>query len=338
MKNQTLLKLIALSLISAIPAFFLGNFLASLNTRPESLIIVSTNLIELAKLLLILITSGAALCLLPSFNLTKQELAAAAVIPTISFAVPQLISNPSKIGLLLVIISGILFFAAIFKLGLEIRSGVRNTLKIRVGETYPAKIKSFFLAIALILSLNFAASFFIKMERAGGIQIPDKLVEEVITPFIPLLENQLGEQIEQQFGKQFEEKLGIQGEERILQFLGEELKETLKEGEGRQRFGLTPENLNLDKMKISPEGKLDLSEAVPELSTVLKKQIETFIAPYQRYLVALVATSLFLGIHFLGRIAVCFCPPLTALSLYILKLTKFTRVEKEMVEAERLKL
>ena len=336
MSNQTLPKLIALSLLSAVPVFFLGSFLAHLNSNPESFILISTNLIEIVKLLLILATCGTALCLPPSFNITKQKLAVAAVIPTIGFIIPQLTLN--RIGLLLAIISGGLIFAAIFKLGLEIQSGIKNTLKIRVGETHPPRIRSFFLTVALIFSLNFAANFFIKTEQTGGFQIPDKLLEEVITPFIPLLENQLGEQIERQFGKQFEERLGVAGEEEILRFLGEELRETLGEGEGRQQFGLTPENLNLDKIKISPKGKLDLSGAVTDLAAALNKQIKTFVTPYQKYIAVLAAVGLFLSIHFLGRVALLFCPPLIALSLYIFKLTKFARMEKETVEAERLRL
>ena len=335
MSNKPALKLATLSLTSAIPALFLGTFLAKLSVRPES-IILAIDPSKLIKFLLILIASGTTLSLTPSFNSTKQELALATLAPTAGFVFPLLVS--SRRLTFLAIISSLLFFAAAFKLGLEIQSSLNNTLKIRVGETYPPKIKSFFLAVALILSLNFAVSFFIKTKQMGGLKIPVEILEKATTPFVPLLEDQLGKQIERQFGERFEERLGIQGENEILKFLGSELEETLKEGEGRQRFGLTPENLSLDKVKISPEGKLDLSEAIPDLAETFKNQIETFIAPYQKQLVILLAVSLFLAIHFLGRIAVLPCPLLIALSLYILKVTKFTKIEKEMVEAEKLKL
>jgi len=334
-KNQARVKILALSLISAIPTYFLGKFLANLIAVPESIFEVFTNIPSTATLILVLAGSAAFLSLVPSFNPKNGEIILAALAPTLGFAVPQILfwgKNFFAAG-----ISIFLFLVATIKLGFNLRSGIQSRIKIKVGELYSPKIKGLFLALSLIFSLSFGLTYFLKIEREG-FKIPNLILDKAMEVVIPILEQQLGEQLERQLGERFSARLGVEGQEEILKFLKKELGETLKEGEGRQKFGLTPENLNLEKIGITPEGKLDLSEAFSEMKTELTSQIEKMVAPYQKFIAPLLAIFLFFTLHFLGRIATLFCPIIIALILKIFSLTGFSRIEKEMVEAERLKL
>lgn len=335
MKNQALVKILVLSLISAIPTFFLGKILANLSANPGAILAIFINIPTIIMLLLTLAASAAFLSLVPSFNPKNEEIILAAIAPTLSFAAPQILflgENFFVIG-----ITTFLFLVATVKLGSSLRSSIQSRIKIKVWELYPSKIKGLFLAISLIFSLSFGITYFLKIEREG-FKIPDIILDQALDLVVPIFENQLGQQIEQQFGERFTERVGIEGQEEILKFLRKELGETLREGEGRQQFGLSPENLNLEKIKITPEGKLDLSEALSGMKQELKTQIEKMVAPYEKFIAPLLAVLLFFSLHFLGRIAVIFCPMVIALVLKIFSQTGFTKVEKEMVEAERLRL
>ena len=289
----------------------------------------------IVTLLLALAISAVFLSLTPSFNPKNQEIIFVAIAPTLSFAAPQLLSYGKNLPIICA--TTILFFAAIVKLGFATRKAVQNRIRINAGELYPSKIKGFFLAVALIFSLSFGINYFLKIRREG-FKVPEVALDKAMDVIVPILENQLGQQIESQLGERFAERAGIEGQEEILKFLKSELGETLREGEGRQQFGLTPENLNLEKIEITREGKLDLSEAFSGMKPQLKSQIEKMIAPYQKFIAPLLAFSLFSTLYLLSRIAVLLCPPIIALMLKISTVTGFSRIEKETVEAERLKL
>lgn len=337
MSNKNWPKLAALALTAAVPFFFLGRLFLTFCARPE--LVLGTSLIksgQLGGIFLLLLAVGLFSSLLPALSPNTLPLALSALLSSSVFLLPLLLEktiNPVVSLALAIFLFLILIFSAT-----QITSDIKNYIKFSPTKVFPAKVRRLLFLLAIGISTGFGFQYSQKIQREG-FTLPESLVDQVLTPMVTLFETQLGNQIEQQFGDKFEAQIGTRDQEEILKFLREELAETLREGGGgRQQFGLTPENLNLDKVEIGPGGTLELSEAVSGLQPKLKSQIGTFIAPYIKFIPVLAALALFSFLQLLGFITAYLVAPLITIVIWLLKKTGFARLEKEQVEVERLKL
>ena len=336
MNTEKLPKILALSLLPAVPAYFLGRLVVTLASRSQYIFLFLTNPINIAKLFIILLMLG--VLAIPIFSTTseskKRGWGALGIVNT-AFAIPQIAPYPRT--LVLLIISSLLFFLTLLWLKNALTRKIKNIIKIRGGGTFRTEIKYFYLGIAFVTAASFASGHTLKLqEKQQTLKVPERLLDQLAKPLAPVIEQQLGEQLENLVGQQFEQKLGISGEKEILEFLKQESGETLTEGSVRTQLGLSPEQL--EKIEITEQGKIDLSGALPGATTLLQNKLENLLAKYQEYVVIFLATILFLTVHFLGRLALVFCPLLVTILLAIFRKLGIIRVTTEQVEAERFEL
>lgn len=334
MKNPALIKIVALSATSAVPIFFLGKTLAGFSPDLGTLFLFVTDLPLTISLLVIFVWSAALLSLLPSFNLERNAMILTVILPTITFVIPQFLGKLPNLPLIL-LGAGILT-VALLRLGFSIRATIVSRVKLHVWEIFPAKVGGLMTALALIFALVYGGNYYLQINHKG-FSVPDAVLDKAFDLAAPIIEKQLASQIEQQFDAAFRQA-GITDEAAKLQFLKSEAIETLGEGQGRQEIGLTPENLDLGKITITPEGKLDVSQILADMKPKLKAEIETALTPYQKFIPPVAGVLIFLTLHFLGRLAALLSPIFIYLLIKILTLSGFVQVKKEMVEAERYRL
>ena len=336
MNTEKLPKILALSLLPAIPAYFLGRIIITLASSPQYIFVFLTYPINIAKLLIVLLMLG--VTTVPIFSTTfesQKEKWVSLGIVTISFAIPQTALYPK--AWILLIVSSFLFFLALFWLRTALIKKIGNIIKIRGGGTFRTEIKYFYLAIAIVTTLSFATGHTLKLqEKQQTLEIPERLLDRLVTPLAPIIEKQLGQQIENLLGQQFEQNLDVSGQKEILEYLKQESTETIQEGTTRQELGITPEQLQ--KIEITEQGNVDLSGALPGATGLLQNKIENLLAKYQEYVVVFLATVLFLSMHFLSRLALIFCPVLITILLAIFKKLSIIQLTTEQVEAERFTL
>jgi len=332
-KDQKILKIIVLAALPAIPAYFLGKFIITIASSPQYIFLFLTDPLNIAKLFLILVLLGTLSVPILSTNFQSQEQQWIPLgIIVAGFALPQIALYPK--AWILLTVSSLLFFLSLgwFRNGLI--KTIENTIEIRGGRTFRTQIKYFYLIIAVVTALSFATGHALELrEKQVTLKIPEKLLERVVQPFVPVVEKQVGNQLENLVGQQFEQKLNVSGRKEILEFLKEESGETLNEGSIRQKLGISPERL--EKVEITKDGNIDLSGALPGATQLLQQRIENILARYQEYVVVFLSTVLFLSAHFLGRLALIFSPVLTTILLAIFKKADIIKVTKETVEAER---
>ncbi len=216
-------------------------------------------------------------------------------------------------------------------------SKIENTIKIRGGNTFRTPIKYFYLTIALVTALSFSAGHALELqEKKTTLEMPERLLEKTVQPITPIIEQQVGRQLESIVGQQFEQNLNVSGSREILEFLKEESGETLEEGTVRQSLGVRPEQL--EGIKITEQGNIDLSGALPGATALMQEKIEKVLARYQEYVIVTFAVVLFLSIHFLSRLALIFCPLFITILLAVTKKAGFIKIAIENVEAERFTL
>jgi len=298
METREPAKILALSLISAAPLFFFGRFLAGLITQPELIITTTTYLTETVGLFLILIFCGATLTLAPSATTKTDQLFLAGVLPTLALFLPQLLLAHGPI--LIPIFSALIFFLSDLKLNFDIRSSIRNTVKLKGMRLYPTPLKGLVFALALIASLTAGASYQLKIEREG-FRIPDPILDSILNRITPTLQNQL-------------------------------------ENPMKKQPVPTAGNLNWNA-KTPHEGReVDPTKAMSELRKNIAERLNAMIAPYEKFVAPTIAVLFFFTVHFLGRLTLLISPLITTLGVKILLAAGFLHKERETVEVERLRL
>jgi len=335
--NKTWPKLAALALTAAVPFFFLGRLFLTFCARPE--LVLGTELIksgQIGGVLLLLLAIGLFSSILPALSPNTTSLALSALLSSSTFLLPLLLEKTVRPAVSLALVATV-FLALLFSTT-QIAGEIKNYIKVSPTKIFPPNVRRLLFLLALGLSVGFGFQYSQKIQREG-FTLPESLVNQALTPVIKILETQLGNQIEQQFGEKFEAQIGTRDQEEILKFLRGELTETLGEGGGgRQQFGLTPENLNLEEIEIGPGGKLDLSKATSGMKENLMKQIGTFIDPYIKFVPIIAALALFAFLQFLGLIATYLVAPLITAVVWLLKKVGFAYLEEEQVTVERLKI
>ncbi|MEA2020288.1 MAG: hypothetical protein U9M98_00955 [Patescibacteria group bacterium] len=310
-EKANIIKIITLSIPIAIFAYFLGTLTVKLSTTPQYIFLLLTNPLEIAKLFfcLLLLSAFSIPALSISYKNRNNLYLSLGIIVT-GFALPQL--SLSSQSIILLTLSSSLFLGALLLLQYNLHGKIENTVKIRKGFRFQPQIRQFYLLIALIISLSFAIIHTLNLQKnATTIEVPEKML-----------------------GERFESQLGIQDQKEILEFLRQESMESLSEGSTRQELGFSPEKLKLEEIKITEEGNLDLSKALPDATEPLQRKIEAELAKHQQKIVFFLAALLFLIIHFLSRFALIFSPILTSLLLAFLRKTKLIQIATKQVESE----
>ena len=334
--ESKLLKTLLLAALSAIPFYFLGRLFLTFCARPE--LVLGTSLIksgQLGGILLLLLAIGLFSSLLPAFSPNTLPLALSALFSSSIFLLPLLIERTVRPAISLALAT-VVFLALIFN-ATQITSEIKNYIKFSPAKIFPSKVRRLLFLLALGVSTGFGFQYSQKIQREG-FALPESVINTALGPIVAILENQLGGQIEQLLGDKFEAQIGTRDQEDILKYLKDETAETLEEGQGRKQFGLTPENLNLDKVEIGTGGSLELSEAAAGLAPALKNQIDTMIAPYIKFIPILAGLALFSLLQLLGFVAAYLVAPLISVIIWILSKTGFAHLEKEQVEVTRPKL
>ena len=336
MSNKTWPKLAALALAAAVPFFFLGRFFLTFCAQPE--LVLGTTLIksgQIGVVFLLLLAVGLLSSLPPALFPNTISLVLSALLSSVVFLLPLLLEKTIHPAVSLAL-AGFIFLVLTLS-ATQITSEIKNYIKFSPAKIFPTKVRRLLFLLALGISTGFGFQYSQKIQREG-FTLPESVISTTLGPIVTLLEAQLGNQIEQLLGDKFEAQIGTRDQEEILKYLKDETTETLEEGQGRKQFGLTPENLNLDKVGIGTGGSLELSEAASGLAPTLKNQIDTMIAPYIKFIPILAALALFSLLQFLGLIASYLVAPLITTTIWLLKKTGFAHLEKEQVEVERLRL
>ena len=157
-------------------------------------------------------------------------------------------------------------------------------IKFIPSEIFFPVLRKAFLFIVIFFAIT---NFF----RTHSLISSDSLLTPSITryvtrPIILILNKQIGAQLEQQLGDRFQTAIGTKERHRIVSFVLKELVESMGEGQVRQTFGFTPQNIPVDKVIVYDNGDIDITPVIdamlPDMTVALNKKIANYvlIAPF----------------------------------------------------------
>ena len=326
-----LFKLLTLSILPAFLAASLGFQIGSLQKNPEILYNPSSGTIVFAGLLVLLTVSILAISGL--FSLIAGEGFKNYLLSCLLMVIGFAAGNPTPVGILGAILLGL----ALANFGRQNRADYFNSIRLRSGRFLPRNSGFFTLILSVLLSLNFYLGLDQKIE-VTGFTIPEGLIEKASAPVLKIIENNLGRELTRQFGEQFEQTIGTANEGDVLHFLQEELQETLTEGQGRQQFGLSPENLDFSQIQISPDGRIDVGPLLADLEPTILGQIQKMIEPYTRFIPVILAVMLLFTTHYLFSLFPYLVVPAFAICRRLLLSLGMIQPIEKSVTVERLEL
>jgi len=220
----------------------------------------------------------------------------------------------------------------------SIKSRLNDYIKFHPWWAYPPSIKASFIAISFLASVNFFLGYN-QLIKNGGFKIPQDLIKKIMEPGLNFVQNQLGNQINNMFGEKINQKLGVSGEQGILEFMKQESIETLEDGaNARIDLGITPQNIGLDQVGISPEGKLDVTPMVDKVSDNVIKMVEDSVNNYLGLVAPIAALSIFLSLCFFGSIITQLLTFAITGGFWFFEKISLVNRTKHMEEVERLEL
>lgn len=326
MSIKKIFLLVTLFIFSAILGFSLGNlnlfaFLDG-NYSPLLILLISITLSYLTAVVVFVLEFS---------NRTRINLAYTA--SSILFSLFFLIANRFLITSLLVFFCylGFLFYVEYFG---ERRSHL--FVKFKSREIFTPVVKQAFAFLMLIFAI---LGFFNTRNLMPEGKVSPQLVNLVSKPIVTIVNEQLGKQLQTQLGSQFQQSIGTNEREEIVIFVLEETIEAMAEGQTRQVFGFTPENIPIDKTIVYPNGEIDLTPVINEMAPDIAEKINQtygnlviFVPVIIAVLVILLLQPLLFPFHLLSGFI------LTPVLFYLMKISGFIIITKETVEAERVSI
>ncbi len=320
MNNKKLPKILALSTLLAVPAFFLGNTITKLATNSQYIYSLLSEPQKIAGLFFILVALGptAALPFTVRFQQKNKLSWLVILIPAGSIVLFPMVIHPR--ALLTPILSGIIFSLSLIWLKGKVRGKTKNLVKIKGGQHFRRHLKYFYIFIAVTAAVSFIFGHTLELrEQSTVTEVPKNLTEDALESVMSTVEQHLETQIQPQLRTQFIQQLPVEN--------GEVPPELQRE----QQLTDTTQN-----KEVPETTDFDQSSTLPELTDHLQQEIKKIIEPYRDYIVLGLGVALFLTVYFLSKFALIFTPIILSLLLYLAKKTKFFKTQKREIKAERL--
>ncbi len=181
-----------------------------------------------------------------------------------------------------------LSFALAFSLNtLYVYLNTNKRLKIfaqfKPKEIFAPIFKNSFLIFTLLLTLInfFTAVDYINNKREI---LTTSSFLKLTRPFLPVINRQVSNQVEDFIAQKLGKEADVKTRQQLAQLLIKELLEAMSEGTIRQKLGFRPDVIPADKIKVFPDGSIDIEPALVEAAPKIVKQLNEFLGEYKAWL------------------------------------------------------
>lgn len=204
--------------------------------------------------------------------------------------------------------------------------------KFKPQEIFSPIFKNSFLFFTLLITtINFFTSVeYLKNNK--NILTPNAFLK-ISRPFVPIINQQFSRQIEEILTKKLGKEANIKTREQAIRLILNETLETMSEGTIRQKLGFRPDVIPVEKVKVFPDGSIDIEPALVEAAPKIAKQINKILQNYKNWLPFLIFVITFftlLPIMWLFDILSIFILPLLFLITFKLNLLQKLITQKSV--------
>lgn len=194
------------------------------------------------------------------------------------------------------ILTCLILISGLFFFSYLVKGEVERYVKFELGLIFYGNIKKMLLFCSLIIAVDFYFSFSALVEKKGFL-IPQRIVAQVSKTVTDSAQSFLNKQFEREF--------------RILR------------------------GIDSDKVKVTPEGKVDLSGLTPEIANEVSSILNEYLKEFSSFLPLIISISLFLFLLLVLKVLAGICLGFVSFLVWVYTKFKIIEVKKEMREVER---
>lgn len=199
----------------------------------------------------------------------------------------------------------------------------------------PVLKQSFIYLIIIFATLGF---FQAQEQLSEKTLVTPGLVRTIFKPTVYILNNQLNSQLQQQLNAQPQQITRASDREKIVRFVLTETVKTLDKEKTQQIFGLTPNQIPIERTKVNPSGEVDLTPVLDSMAGNIAQHLNLELNKYQfiaPVAVALITILLFQPLAWIFNI---FGSILVLFVFRLIVAGKFIQIVKKTQEVETIEL